>query len=172
MSLFQIRERGLIRLAVVLVPFVGPFGVFSLSDSTVASASTAVPTCSASQLTMSTDDGRGAYSAAGNQGVAFIFRNISTMDCSLKGYPKFRFSPSSYRGKSTEITQNGWGEIFAKLSPRLVVIKPSATASFGINYGDAYNQSPGYNVASCMTNSATARLPVQPDPYSRHSLRR
>jgi hypothetical protein len=115
---------------------------------------------------MSTDNGHGAYSAAGNQGVAFIFRNIGKTSCSLKGYPEFHFSPSSYKGKQTKITHNEGSEIFATVPPRLVVVKPGATASFGLGYGDAYNQSPTYNGASCMTKSATVRLPMRPHFYA------
>jgi hypothetical protein len=114
---------------------------------------------------MSIFDGRGGYSAAGNQAEAFIFRNTSKTVCSLQGYPKFRFTPDSFKGRSTKITHNG-GQIFVAVPPRLVVIKPSDSASFGLSYGDAYNQSPIYNGASCTTRTASVRLPVQPRPYS------
>ena len=115
---------------------------------------------------MSTSDGHGAYSAAGNQGVAFILRNIGNSSCSLEGYPKLLFEPSSYHGKTTKITHNGGSEIFATVPPRLVVVEPGATASFGLGYGDAYNQSPIYDGASCMTQRAAVRLPVRPHPYA------
>lgn len=129
-------------------------------------ATTAVPTCSASQLRMSIFDGGGAYSAAGNQAEAFIFRNISQSVCTLRGYPKLRFTPDSFKGESTKILHAG-GQIFVAVPPRLVVIKPSGSAaSFGLSFGDAYNQSPVYNGASCMTRTANVWLPVQPHPYS------
>ena len=147
---------------VLLLSFVS---LANVANSSVAAASTAIPICSSSQLKMTADQGRGAYSAAGNQGVAFIFLNISKNACGLKGYPKFRFEPSLYKGRSIKITHGGGG-IFATVSPRLVVIEPDATASFGIDYGDAYNQSPTYAGTSCMTQTAAAWLPVQPHPYS------
>lgn len=42
------------------------------------------------------------------------------------------------------------------MSPRLIVLKPHAAATFGIDYGDAYNQSPVYNHATCMTQTVSA----------------
>jgi Protein of unknown function (DUF4232) len=108
---------------------------------------------------MSTSNGRGAYSAAGNQGEVFIFRNISKRACSLQGYPQFRFVPDTFKGRSTKITHTV--TMFVEVPPRLVVIKPSGLASFGLNYGDAYNQSPIYNGVSCMTRTAWVWLPAQ-----------
>lgn len=36
------------------------------------------------------------------------------------------------------------------------MLKPDAAASFGIDYGDAYNQSPVYNLATCKTQTVSA----------------
>lgn len=158
-------RRALCRAAIGLLPLFSSTGILTLTESSAALASTAIPTCSSSQLTIAADSGAGAYSAAGNQGVAFLIVNISKRACTLQGYPKFRFSPSSYKGTSTQVSDNGGGQIFVTVAPRLVVIKPGATASFGLNYGDAYNQSDP-NAGPCMTQSATAWLPVRPHPYS------
>ena len=166
MSNFRFHRRGLLRLAIGVVLLFGSTGILSFSETTVALATTAISTCSSNQLTITTDRGSGAYSAAGNQGVAFIIVNTSERACSLRGYPKLRFFPSSYKGKSTKVTHNGWGSIFVTVPPRLVVVKPGATASFGLNYGDAYNQGNDPNAGLCMTQSATAWLPVRPHPYS------
>jgi len=80
--------------------------------------------------------------------------------------PPFRFTPDSYKGRWTKITDKGGGEIFAVVPPRLVVVDPGAAASFGLNHGDAYNQGNDHNAGPCMTQSATAWLPVRPHPYS------
>jgi hypothetical protein len=165
MIIFRNYQRALFRVAIGVLPLFGSIGILTFTGSTAALASTAIPTCSSSQLTMAADQGSGAYSAAGNQGVAFLIVNISKRACSLKGYPKFRFFPSTYKGTSTHVTDNGGGQIFVTVAPRQVVIKPGATASFGLNYGDAYNQSDP-NAGPCMTQSATAWLPVWPHPYS------
>ena len=152
------------RLVSVVVLLMTLGSLASVTSSNIAVASPTTPTCFSSQLKMTADQGGGAYSAAGNQGVAFIFTNIGNTPCSLKGYPKFQFEPSSFRRRLIKITHGGGG-IFASVSPRLVVLKPNAAASFGIDYGDAYNQSPDYNHATCITQSASAWLGVQARPY-------
>jgi len=144
---------------------VGVAGLVPLTQPTIASASTLIPACSTSQITVAVEADSGAYSAAGNHGAAFVVVNVSRAACSLEGYPKLQFFPSSYKGKSIKVTDNGGGEIFVTVRPRLVVIKPGATASFGLNYGDAYNQGDP-NAGPCMTQSVAASLPVRPHPYS------
>jgi len=165
LSIISSYRQILLQISFGALWLIASVGAVTFFPSTDALATTAVPRCSASQLRMSIFDGRGGYSAAGNQAEAFIFRNTSKTVCSLQGYPKFRFTPDSFKGRSTKITHNG-GQIFVAVPPRLVVIKPSDSASFGLSYGDAYNQSPIYNGASCMTRTASVRLPVQPRPYS------
>src|ERR1019366_3315520 len=147
-------RRAIFRVAIGVFTLFGLAGTIALSETRPALASTALPTCSSSQLRMSSDTGQGAYSAAGSQGVAFIFLNTSKRACSLEGYPKFRFEPSSYKGKSTKITHGGGG-IFNTVAPRLVVLEPGTAASFGLDYGDAYNQGNDPSAGPCMTKSAT-----------------
>jgi hypothetical protein len=156
---------ALSRAAIGVLPLFASAGILSSTEPSAAQGLTAIPTCSSSQLTVATDNGAGAYSAAGNQGLAFLIVNISHRTCSLEGYPKLRIYPSIYKGRSTKVTENGGGQIFVAAAPRLVVIEPGATASFGLNWGDAYNQGDPY-AGPCMTQSATALLPVRPHPYS------
>ncbi len=143
--------------------FGGTLGL-TFFGSTVALATTPLPTCSASQLTMTANLGHGAYNAAGNEGIAFIFVNVGERACTLRGYPHFRFTPSSYKGRRTTISHNG-SAIFAPVTPRLIVLRPGGAASFGLNYGDAYNQGDPY-AGPCQSKIAAASLPVQPRPYS------
>jgi hypothetical protein len=160
---FRTFGRATLRVASAVALLMGFWSLMSFASSNTANASTEIPKCFMSQLKMTADEGGGAYSAAGNQGVAFVFLNIGDNACSLKGYPKFRFEPSSFKGRSIKITHGGGG-IFASVSPRRIVLEPNAAASFGIDYGDAYNQSPIYNGASCMTRTASAWVGVRARP--------
>jgi Domain of unknown function (DUF4232) len=157
-------RRAVSRIALGVLPLVGSAGAFAVSKSTVAQAATANPTCSTSQLTVAADSGSGAYSAAGNQGIAFIIINLSHRACSLKGYPRLQLYPSSYKGNSIKVIHGGGG-IFVAVAPRSVVIEPGATASFGINWGDAYNQGDP-NAGPCETQGAAVSLPEGTHTYS------
>ena len=139
--------------------------VLRFVDSSVAQAWPAPAVCRASQLTMTIDTGHGAYAAAGNHGVAFVFRNGGAGACTLQGYPRFRFNPASYKGQKTTITHNCCSEIFATVAPRRVIIDPGKTTSFGLEYGDAYNQGDP-SAGPCLTDRANVWLPVQPRPHS------
>ena len=160
----RLRPVAVWRAAVVTVTLLCAPTVAIVANSSVAVASPSIPKCFMSQLKMTADEGGGAYSAAGNQGVAFIFLNMGNTACTLKGYPKFLLEPSSFRRRTIKITRGGGG-IFADTSPQLVVLQPNADASFGIDYGDAYNQSSTYSHASCMTQIARAWVGVQARPY-------
>jgi hypothetical protein len=142
--------------ASVLVPLV---------TSDLSSASSTIPTCSTSQVTIALEAPSGIYADAGNEGFAFLIVNVSHDACHLKGYPKLKFFPASYQGKSNVVNQNGGGEVFVAMPPRAVVIEPGATASFGLNYVDAANQGDP-NGGPCVTQSVTAWLPTSPHPYS------
>jgi hypothetical protein len=165
MMSFRNYRRVLFKVAFGVLPLLGSVGVLTFTGSTTALASTAISTCSSNQLTVTADPGTGAYSAAGNEGVAFLIVNMSHWACTLKGYPKLRLYPSTYKGEPTTVGENHGSQIFATVRPRLVVIEPGATASFGLGYGDAYNQGDP-NAGPCMTQSATTWLPVRPHPYS------
>lgn len=164
LSIISSYRQILLRISFGALWLIASVGAVTLFPSTDALATTAVPRCSASQLTMSIFDAGAVYNTAGNHGAAFIFRNISKRACSLQGYPTIRFTPDSFKGRSTKFTHSV--TMFVAVPPRLVVIKQSDSASFGLNFGDAYNQSPIYDGTSCMTRTASVRLPVRPHPYS------
>lgn len=161
MAIFRMRALRFGLCAGLALVAVGPL---SLSSS-IASSAAAPPTCSESQITVALEAGSGAYSAAGNEGFAFSIINVSHETCALEGYPELTFYPTSYKGKSIKVTNNGAGEIFPTVRPRRVIIEPAATASFGLNYGDAYNQSDP-NGGACLTAIVTTKLPVKTHPYS------
>lgn len=149
-------EFAIVATVLAIVPFAS-------SDSASATASVAI--CSNNQIRAAVESDSGAYSAAGNHGVAIAVINVSHTICSLDGYPKLQVYPSKYNDKSVKVTDNGGGQIFSAVKPRPIVIEPGASASFGLNYGDAYNQGDPRGGA-CMTQSITARFPVRGHPYS------
>ena len=149
-------KRFLSMLTAVVV-LTSMFMLSSGATSTVASASKMIPTCSQHQLEVAVASIPGV--AAGNIGIPFIIANISKSTCSMKGYPKLRFAPDSFKGHSLKVT-NGGGMIFVSVKPRLVVLKPGADASFGLNYGDAANQQDPRG-AACTAQNVYVTLPVR-----------
>jgi hypothetical protein len=135
-----------------------------LTASTVASATSEIPTCSYRQLEVAVAWGPGA--AAGNLGIPFIIINISRSTCSLKGYPRLLFAPSAYKKRTIKVNHLG-GMIFGPVSPRLIVIKPGADASFGLDYGDASNQQDP-NGAPCMLQNIYVALPVRSETFNQN----
>ena len=152
------------RTVVALILLTGLILPIIASDSAVASVTRVIPTCSARQLEVAVAWGPDA--AAGHIGVPFIIVNTSRTACSLKGYPKLTFSPSTYKGKSV-ITVDGGGMVYPPVSAQLVVIKPGAVASFGLNYTDVLNQQDPYG-AACTARFAYITLPVKSDTFSKN----
>jgi hypothetical protein len=134
---------------------------FTLSSaftaSTISAASKVVPTCSYNQLEIAVAWGPGA--AAGHIGIPFIIANTSKSACSLKGYPKLAFSNDVYKGHSLKAIDGG-SMVFVSVKPRLVVIRPGADGSFGLNYGDAANQEDP-NGPACTVQNVYVTLPVR-----------
>ena len=126
-------------------------------------ASSTAPTCAYDQLEVATTIDSGSGAAAGNEGLAFIIVNDGRSACTLKGYPKLRVVPSRYEGSSVK-TVDGGGMIFLDVKPRLVTIGPDATASFGVDYGDAYNQQDP-NTGPCLSDAFDFSFPVRDRPY-------
>lgn len=158
-------NRAFRKVALGVLVAAGLVAAVPITAPITSSASTSISTCSYNDLRIAEDSASGAYSALGNQGVAFMIVNVSHAACSLKGYPRLRLFPTSYKGKANTVTDNGGSQIFANVRPREIVIKPASTASFGLNFGDAYNQGDPNNGA-CDTESVTTSLPVKPHPYS------
>jgi Protein of unknown function (DUF4232) len=118
-------------------------------------------TCSYRQLELAVAWGPGA--AAGNLGIPFLIANTSRSACSLQGYPKLSFVPDKYQNRTLRVVHGG-GMIFPRVNPRLVVIKPGAVASFGVNYGDASNQQDP-NGGRCQAQYVYVTLPVRNNTY-------
>ena len=135
-----------------------------LSGTASASMAKVVPECSYDQLEVGVVSGSGA--AAGNIGVPFLIANISKTTCTLRGYPRLSFTPDSFRGHKLKVIDGG-GMIYVAVAPRLVVVKPGADASFGLNYGDAANQGDP-NGGACLIGSVNITLPVRPSGFPRN----
>jgi hypothetical protein len=97
--------------------------------------------------------------AAGSNGVPFIIANTGTSACSIEGYPKLDFVNGTYKKRSVRVTDGGGG-LFATVRPRLIVIQPGGTASFGLGFGDAANQQDPSG-AACTTQNIYVTLPVR-----------
>jgi hypothetical protein len=136
---------------------------FSFASSP-ASANVEPHVCTSGQLAVAVASSSGGYSAAGNQGIPFIIVNISKERCVIEGYPRLSAYPSSYKHHAVKFTDGG-AMIFVAVRPRRVVVAPGSTASFGVDYGDAYDQGDP-NAGPCMLKQMTVHLPVQPHPYS------
>lgn len=130
----------------------------------LAFASSVPQTCSYGQLDVVTGSRSGAYYAAGNVGIAFYIVNISRSACSLEGFPRISFSPQSFNRRSLRVVHGG-GTIFTAVKPRAILLNPGYTASFGINFGDAYNQQDP-NGSTCTTKIANVLLPVRNNPWA------
>ncbi len=126
-------------------------------------ASSVPQTCSYGQLDVATGSRSGAYYAAGNVGIAFYIVNISSSACSLEGFPRISFSPQSFKRRSLRVVHGG-GVIFTAVKPRTIILDPGYTASFGINFGDAYNQQDP-NGSTCTTKTANVLLPERKNPW-------
>ena len=160
----RLRELGRTLSATAMV-----FSVMGLSvttNSSIADASIAVSSCATSQLAVAVavTSSSGANVAAGNVGIPFVIINIGKTTCSLTGYPRLRTFPAAYKTNKVKVV-NGGGMIFVPVPPKVVTIRPGATASFGLDYGDAYNQQDP-NAGPCMTQRMMVYLPTRSRPFS------
>lgn len=145
--------------AALVLMAVSPLVEFSASAASAASRR--VPTCFHDQLEVAV--AWDVPPAAGSNGIPFIIANTSKTTCSVEGYPKLAFDPGTYK-KWTLKTYDGGGNMFPAVKPRLVVIKPGADASFGINFGDASNQEDPSG-APCTTQDVEITLPVKANDF-------
>jgi hypothetical protein len=147
-----------------LVMMLGVVGISVTPSTSIASASSEVSICAPSQLAVAIASSSGAYFAAGNVGIPFVIINISKSTCSLEGYPRLTTYPTAYRANKVKVV-NGGGMIFVPVRPKAVTIGPGATASFGLDYGDAYDQQDP-NAGPCMTKQMTVFLPTRSHPFA------
>jgi hypothetical protein len=164
MIVSQLRLRSSGRWLAAPVMMLSVLAISVSPDTSVASTSNEVSICSASQLAVAVESSSGAYFAAGNVGIPFVIINISRSTCALEGYPKLTTYPAAYKANNVKVVDGG-GMIFVPVRPKVVTIAPGATASFGLNYGDAYDQQDP-NAGPCMTKQMKVFLPTRSHPFA------
>jgi hypothetical protein len=164
MFALQKRRRELGRALSAAVMMLSGVGLSVTSSSSIASASSDMSPCAANHLAVAVVSSSGAYFAAGNVGIPFVIINIGKSTCSLKGYPRLIMYPATYKTNRVKVLDGG-GMIFIPVTPKVVTIRPGATASFGLNYGDAYDQQDP-NAGPCMTKQMTVYLPTRSPPFA------
>ena len=157
---FRSSSRGLASLVMMLAVV----GTSVTPSTSIASASSEVSICASRQLAVAIASSSGAYFAAGNVGIPFVIINISKSTCALEGYPRLTMYPAGYRANKVKVV-NGGGMIFVSVRPKIVIIGPGSTASFGLDYGDAYYQQDP-NAGPCMTKQMTVFLPTRSHPFA------
>ncbi len=157
---FPLTGGGLAATLVIL----SVLGCSVTSNSAIASASSAMKICAASQLAVAVESANGGYAAAGNEGVPFVIVNISRSTCALDGYPRLTTSPTAFKKNKVKVVDGG-GMIFVAVRPRVVIIRPGATASFGLDYVDAADQQDP-NGGPCLTKHMTVFLPTRSHPFT------
>jgi Domain of unknown function (DUF4232) len=139
------------------------FGLGALLLATVArgpapAAGAATPRCAYAQLMAFASSGGGAFDGAGTHAYDVLLANVSHSTCTIEGFPTLTLASATRAITNVRVQKNRSG-IFQAESPRLVVVRPGATASFAISYGDGYvpaSDRPG----SCVATQARFVLAV------------
>jgi len=115
--------------------------------------------CSIAGLSFSVGQWR---SGAGNEGVPIVLTNVGGLACSLNGYPKLTLRTTGTPLQPISIAHSPGSGMWRREQPHPLELSPGATASFGVGFGDAYNQNLGTTVANgpqCIITSAVIGLP-------------
>jgi hypothetical protein len=125
------------------------------------SSAASIRACTYSQLEVAVAWGPGA--AAGHIGIPFLIANTGKSACSLEGYPTLHIYPVPRNRGPVKVIESG-GMVYSPVKPKLIVIKPGADASFGLNYVDALNQGDS-NGPACTAQTVDVTLPVRYDNF-------
>ena len=154
---------GLIVIAAVVIPLVTVMSSTPKpgAPSPVSAASgPQLQSCSIADLSFSVGQWR---AAAGNEGVPIVLTNVGGLACSLNGYPKLTLRTTDTPLQPISITHSPGSQIWRREQPHSMELSPGATASFGVGFGDAYNQNLGTTVSNgphCVITSALIGLPT------------
>ena len=113
-----------------------------------------VPACSSSVLTLHPGFSQGA---AGNEGTPIVITNKGTSNCSLSGFPTVIAHTEAPSPRLVAFVHRPRSQVYKAVLPRIVVLAPKGTASFGVSYVDALDQQYG-NGARCQMNSISVRF--------------
>lgn len=121
----------------------------STTPSASASASpspTGTPICLSSQLSIVPGRTGGAMGSIGIVGI--VFKNNSTITCTLKGYPELQMLDSAGKPVTTHLYKGT--SVSVQFTPEeLVTLLPNGEAMFDLGY----SSSTGYGGASCPTSA-------------------
>jgi Protein of unknown function (DUF4232) len=92
--------------------------------------------------------------AMGSIGSENGFKNISSVTCSLRGYPKLQMVDGAGRAIATHV-MDGTSVTVSFVPVKTVILKPGAEAIFDLGYTDAT----GYGTASCPTSAQVEITP-------------
>ncbi len=124
------------------------------SSSSTTTLSQSLTLCTTSDLKLTADQSSGA---AGNDGTAIIFTNISKQSCTLYGYPTVQYYDASGTVVSNVVEELEGGMIFANPSPSTVTLTPNHTASVGLSYTEGgANSSNATKIAIFLPGQSTA----------------
>lgn len=136
-----------------LVAVVPAFG----SNTPIAASASVVPRCQYSQLLAFVSTGNGAFDAVGSHSFPILLANVSRPTCVLEGYP--HVSLEGLSGVLAIRVEHNASMIFAKASPKAVILRSGAVASFGITYGDQ-SAPKSDNPRLCTADFVVFSLPV------------
>jgi hypothetical protein len=153
---------GFIVIAAVVIPLVVVMSNTPKpgAPSPVNASGPQLQTCSIADLSFSVGQWQ---AAAGNEGVPIVMTNVGGLACSLNGYPKLTLRTTGTPLRPISIAHSPGSQIWRNEQPHSMELSPGAAASFGIGFGDAYNQDLGTTVANgphCIVTSAVIGLPT------------
>jgi hypothetical protein len=105
--------------------------------------------------------GWGPGGFAGNVGIPFVIINTGKTSCTLEGHPRLQLLTVHVNKTPIKVTTDVDDGVYGTVKPRLVILRPDSAASFGIDYGDAANQS-DTNGPSCTLQEINVTLPTRP----------
>jgi hypothetical protein len=143
--------RTLAALTVATIVSISPVGL--LAGSSNAGAAN-VPTCSSKVLSLSLGF---SQAAAGNVGTPIVITNNGVTMCSIAGYPIVVAHTEAISPHPVTFVDRPRSQIYVVASVRTVDVAPRGTASFGISYGDAYDQQDGEG-RDCFMSSITVQF--------------
>lgn len=156
MSAFRSSWR-IVFLSMLLGAAILGVGLFAISNSKNAPSAVSAPTCTYSQLEVAVAAGPGGN--AGNVGIPFIIANTGRATCSLVGHPRLTIATEATNKATMKIGTNVSRGVYGPARTKLVLIKPNADASFGLDFVDALNQK-DTNGPACTVGNVEVSLPV------------
>src|ERR1700731_5009907 len=142
------------RVCRVLIAQVIAFAGLVTCEASANGSTSSDPACSSSVLTLHPGFTQGA---AGNGGEPIVVTNNGISSCSLSGFPIVVAHTEAPSPRPVVFVHRPRSEIYKAVLPRIVVLAPKGTASFGVSYVVGLDQQYG-NGARCQMNSISVRF--------------